>query len=220
MPIHHQVYGAVMISLLGERGELGGLAPYFDRLVRDMGALPGWRTPRAWAYVQSGRAEHARAEIEDLSRDGFAVFPRDTNFVPALAILAHAVGELGDAALAARVEPLLAPFGELWVVLGPGSSTLGPVAYALGVLQLVQDRLDDAVASFERALERAHRMRARPYLARARAGLADALRRRGAAGDELAADELHAGAVADAHALGMLRLQRELAAAATPRGSA
>ncbi len=70
--------------------------------------------------------------------------------------------------------------------------------------------------SFERAIERA-----RPYLARARAGLADALRRRGAPGDERAADELRAGAAADAHALGMLRLQRELAAAAPmPRGSA
>jgi hypothetical protein len=65
-------------------------------------------------------------------------------------------------------------------------------------------------------------MQARPYLARARAGLADALRRRGAPGDERAAGELRAGAAADAHALGMLRLQRELAAAAapTPRGSA
>ena len=131
-------------------------------------------------------------------------------FLPAMAMVAHALGQLGDAPLAARAEPLLAPYADLYVVYGIGSATAGPVAYSLGVLQLLQDRAHDAAASFAVAIERSQQMHARPYLARSRAGLAEALRRRGGPGDAERAAQLAALAEADARALGMLRLQREL----------
>ncbi len=63
------------------------------------------------------------------------------------------------------------------MVLGPSACTLGPVAYSVGALRLLLDRPADAAASFELALERSLAMRARPYEARSRAGLAAALRR-------------------------------------------
>jgi hypothetical protein len=148
--------------------------------------------------------------VEELSADEFAAFPRDINFVPGLVICAHAVGELDDAELAGRIEPLLEPYRELWLVTGTVGVTLGPVAYALGLVQLTQDRPDDAVASFELALERAGRMRARPYVARSRVGLAEALRRRPQQDDAGRAEELAELAAADARELGMTRLQREL----------
>ena len=78
------------------------------------------------------------------------------------------------------------------------------------MLQLLQDRHDEAAASFERALELSARMRARPYEARSLAGLAEALRRRGEPGDEALSEELSARARAEARALGMRRLEREL----------
>jgi DNA-binding SARP family transcriptional activator len=211
-------YGAELISMHNERDELGLVAPFFEELVREMDGFPGWRAPLAWAKVQSGRAEEARRDIEDLATDDFAAIPRDTNFLPVLSIVAHAVGELRDAELAARIEPHLAPFADSWVVLGPGASTLGPVAYSLGVLQLARDRHGEATASFERALELSGKMRARPYEARSRAGLAEALRRRGEPGDAARADELSTRAKAEARALGMRRLERELdqAPAITP----
>jgi hypothetical protein len=130
--------------------------------------------------------------------------------LPTLAIATHAIGELGDVGLAAATEPLLAPFATSWVVFGAGSGALGPVAYSLGLLRLLQGRHDDAIASFETALELCGPMRARPYAARSRAGLADALRGRAQPGDAARADELSALAVADARELGMTRLQREL----------
>jgi DNA-binding SARP family transcriptional activator len=213
-------YGAELISIQNERDELGLAAPFFEQLVGEMDALPGWRAGLAWAKLQAGRAEEARCEIEELSAGGFAALPRDTNFLGSLSIVAHAVGELRDAELAARVEPQLAPFADSWVVLGPGASTLGPVAYCLGLLQLVQDRHDEATASFERALELSGKMRARPYEARSCAGLAEALRRRGAPGDEARAAELSARARAEARALGMRRLERELDQAPVPLQSA
>jgi hypothetical protein len=181
-----------------------------EQLVREIGGLPGWRIALAWAYVQASRPERGRAELEAMSADGFAALPHDANLLPSLAMAAHAIGELGDAELAARVEPLLEPFRELWVIFGIGVSTLGPAAYSLGLLQLVQDRADEAVATFELALERSTRMRARPYVARSRAGIAEALRRRGSPADAARAEELSALAAADARELGMTRLQREL----------
>ena len=70
--------------------------------------MPAWRAPLAWAYAQAGRAEVHRV-LAELCRDGFAVLPRDVNFDAGLAILAHVADELGDAGLAAEIEPLLRP---------------------------------------------------------------------------------------------------------------
>ena len=120
-------------------------------------------------------------------------------------------------ALAARAEPLLEPFRELWVVFGLGASTLGPVAYSLGLLQLVQDRPDDAAATFELAIELSLRMRARPYVARSRAGWPTRCGGAARRGEAARAEELSALAAADARELGMSRLQRELGAAVSVR---
>jgi hypothetical protein len=210
MPALLQTYAIEMLALLNERDELGRLTPLVEQMVREIGALPGWRAALAWTHVQAARPERARTELAAISANRFAAFPRDAHFLPSLALVAHAVGELGDAGLAVQAEPLLAPFRELWVVFGLGSVTLGPVAYSLGLLQLVQDRPAEAAETFELALERSLRMGARPYVARSRAGLAHALRRRGAPTDAARAEELAALAAADARDLGMTRLQREL----------
>ncbi len=213
LPLLLAIYGGHLMGLLNERDELGTEVSFFERLVREMGGQPGWRAPLAWAQVQDGQLERGRRELEDLSAEEFAAIPRDINFVPALVICSHAIGELEDAELARRAEPLLGPYRELWTVTGTVGVTLGPVAYALGLLQLAQDRPDAAIASLELALERASQMRARPYVARSRAGLAAALRRRAQPGDGGRAEELAELAAADARELGMLRLQRELGSA-------
>jgi hypothetical protein len=186
------------------------MVPFAERMKRESRGLPGWQAPLAWCLVQAGRAGEGRAELERLSADGFAALPQDINFVPAMAFAAHAIGQLQDPELAARAEPLLEPFRDLWVVFGVGGSTLGPAAYSLGLLQLVRGDVDAAIPTFELALEQSQRMRARPYVARSRAGLADALRRRGAPGDAARAEELSAVAATDARELGMSRLAREL----------
>jgi hypothetical protein len=81
-------------------------------------------------------------------------------------------------------------------------------------MQLLQDRAEDAAASFERALERSRTMRARPYEARSQAGLAAALRRCGGTVGAARAEALSEQAASTARELGMLRLQRELGLAA------
>ena len=156
-PIHAQIHGANLLLVLNERSELGPRIAFFERLAQQV-AAPGWRPALAWAQAQAGRSELARELIEAMSADGFSAMPRDSNFIPRLAQLAHAIGELGDAELAARVEPLLAPYGGYWVVFGPSAAcTLGPVAYSVGILQLLLDRPAEAAAAFELALERSRR---------------------------------------------------------------
>ena len=209
-PIHLQDYGVEMIALRNEQDRMGELTGYFERLVREIGAVPGWRSAVIWSHVQGGRIERARAELDELRRDGFAVLPRDTNFIPSLTVVSHVAGELGDATLAGEVEPLLRPYSETWVVLGPGPATLGPVAYCLGLLLLVQGEADAAVKRLETALEKCLLMRARPYEARSRFSLSQALRQRDAAGDVARAETLEGEARALAEELGMSRLRREL----------
>jgi hypothetical protein len=211
-----QFYGVEMIALRGEQLRLGELVPHFERLVREVGALPGWRTALAWGYAQSGRAELAREQFEALREEGFRALPRDANFVPACAILSHIAGELGDAEMAAALEPMLRPEARYWVVLGPGPATLGPVSYALGLLSALLGDLDRAEADFRDAIARAEGMRATPYVAHAQAGLATVLRRRAAGGDAGEAGQLEAAALATAEALDMPRLLRDLGVGAAP----
>ena len=200
-------YAIEMVALLNERDELGRLTPLVEQMVREIGALPGWRAALAWAHVQAAPPGAGTRRARGAQRGRFAAFPRDANFLPSLAMVAHAVGELGDAALAARAEPLLAPFRELWVVFGHRRGRRSdPSPTRSGSSSSCRTGADDAAETFELALERSMRMRARPYVARSRAGLAEALRRRAAPGDAARAEELSALAAADARELGMTRL--------------
>ena len=213
-----QYFGAAMIALLNEQDRLGDLVDPLEELVRDAGALPGWRTALAWALAQAGRPDAAREQLDFLRADNFAVIPHDANYLAALAIIAHIAGELGDAELAAEVEPLLRPHTNFWVVLGVGAATLGPVAYSVGLLNNLRGRPERAAQYFTVALEKSEVMGARPYVARSQIGLADALRRRSAPGDADRATAIEEEALATARELGMVRLLRETQADAVPQG--
>ena len=210
MPVLLQYRATQQIMLLHERDGLGALVPFAERMRRASRGLPAWQAPLAWCLVQAGQRERARAELDELSANGFTTLPVDINFLPGMAFAAHAIAQLEDAELAARGAPRLVPYADLWVVGGVGGLTVGPVAYSLAILQLVAGDAEASMPTFELAIERSERMRARPYVARSRAGMAEALRRRAGPGDAARAEELSALAAADARELGMTRLLREL----------
>ena len=108
-----QEYGVAMLVARGEQLRMGELAEEFETFAERFRELPAWHTCLAWAYAQAGRLDAARAELEALRRDDFALLPRDVNFDPGLAMLAHAAAELGDAELAAEIEPHLRPLRRL-----------------------------------------------------------------------------------------------------------
>jgi len=204
-----QFFGVEMIAMRNEQLRMDEISEHFGRLAREIAALPGWRTPVVWAHVQAGRLDMAYAQLEEIRRDDFAVLPPDANFDAALAIVSHIAGELDDAELAAQVEPLLRPLAEYWVVLGPAPATLGPVAYCLGLVNLIRGELDAAERDFDLALEKSRAMRARPYEAHSLFGRSEVLRRRG---DEERAAEQREQALAIARELDMTRLLRDAGA--------
>ena len=204
-----QEYGTVLMLLRSEQLRLGELTDSIEAITRAVPDMFAWRGPLAWAYTQGGRTAEARAELALLRKDHFAALPRDVNFDVGLAILAHVADELGDVELAADIEPVLRPLADLWIVFGIGIGTLGPVAYSLGVCNLLAGRFDMAVGDFEAAIAKCRSMGARPYQAHASLRLARALVRRGAPGDAERAVTLEAEALAIAHELGMPRLLRD-----------
>jgi DNA-binding SARP family transcriptional activator len=204
-----QSYGVEMLQLRNEQLRLGELADHYLQLVETISAIPAWRSALAWAHVQGGSLDLARSEIDLLRQDDFALLPRDANLVVASAILGHIAGELGDADLAAAVEPLLRPSAPYWVVMGYGPATLGPVAFTLGLACQLMGRLEQAVEDFELALELCGRMRARPYLAHTQIHLAQVLEQRRAAGDAARARALREEGLRAARELDMVRLLRD-----------
>ena len=93
---------------------------------------------------------------------------------------AHFAYATGDRELAARVREELAPHRGKWLVALYGCDISGPVDLWLGLVDLALGRCDDAVEELTAARWSAERMRARPWVARARRHLAEALRAQGA----------------------------------------
>src|SRR3954454_7219681 len=172
-----------MLQLRNEQSRLGELAEHYEELLSDVGPLPAWRAALAWSHVQGGRPDAARGVLESLRGDGIAAIPRDANYLPALAVIAHVAGELRDADLAAEVEPLLRPYTDLWVVLGPGPATLGPVAYSVGLTNLVAGNHERAAQYFVVATEKSSAMHACPFPAPSPTGMAPSLPGRGSSSD-------------------------------------
>lgn len=104
-----------------------------------------------------------------------------------LASLGQMALKAGDLDLVSRCYDALVDYSDACATLGLlGSCWCGPVAYWLGKLAHGLGRLDDAAKCFEKALEIAVRMGARPYIARTHAFAADIARDAG--DDKLAAD--------------------------------
>jgi hypothetical protein len=204
-----QEHAGVLLRLRDEQLRLGELAEQLEVFTREILGLPAWHVPLAWAHAQAGRVDEAHAVLDPVRRDRFAALPRDVNFDAALAMLAHTAEELGDRELAAEIEPLLRPLADFWVVLGMGTGSLGPVAYCVGVCNLLIGRVDSAVGDFEAAIAKCRQVRSRPHEAHASLRLSWALRRRGARGDVERAAGLEASALAIGRELGMARLLRD-----------
>ena len=188
-------------SMLQYHAACDAAAPQRARRARpaDAASWSGWSRPGRLAGMarrrspgrtsQAGRPELARAEIEAMSADGFAAVPRDSNFLTRLAQVAHAIGELGDAELAAAAG---AAARAVRRVLGrvraraPRRSGRSPTRSACSGFSRTGRTTRSRRSS--RRSSCSERMRARPYVARSRAGLAEALRRRAGPGDAARAE--------------------------------
>jgi DNA-binding SARP family transcriptional activator len=100
---------------------------------RNSPAGSAWWTVLAWIWAEQGRDEDARAVMDRLAEDDFAVLEWDMNWISAIAELTEACRLLNDAKHAAILYRQLLPFAGRIVTCARGAQAYGPVDYYLGL---------------------------------------------------------------------------------------
>jgi DNA-binding CsgD family transcriptional regulator len=209
-------YMGVIASLHFMQGRLGEVVELARDAATRFPAMVVFRTALAAALAEAGRADQARAEVEQLAAEDLAAVPRDPGWSFSLASLALACYHLGEAEVALKLHRLLEPYADRNIVTGRvGAICLGPAAYFLGLLDLTLGLPEQAVRRFEHAAALADRMQARPMVAMSRAGQAQALLALDRPGDRQQAAVLLDEVTATAEALGIRGLGEQVGALRT-----
>jgi len=194
------------------RREQDRLAEVEDVNLSSIDAFPWYpvhRAERGLLLAETGRPGEAQAVLDELARDGYAVFYRDNGWLLETAITSEFAAILEDRNAARVLYDDLSPFSELHAA-GWAEGSVGAVSRYLGLLAETLGRLDEAVAHLEYGERFNERMGAGPWVARTRADLARVLQRRGHTDDRGRAVTLLARARADAEGLGMVALMKSL----------
>jgi tetratricopeptide (TPR) repeat protein len=165
---------------------------------------------QAHGLLAAGRREEARALLPAGLGEidvGWVLGPARSIY---LAMVAEVAYQLGDADAARWVRDQLIGQADRFIVAAGAVGCAGAVSRVLGLCALTLDQLDDAVRWLRQAVASNRRIGAAPFLARAQAELAIALRRRSRAGDAQQARQLLAEAASVAAELGMAVLTREI----------
>lgn len=165
------------------------------------------------AQLQARLGEHggAREAYERAIEPALTWHQSWWSYLMSLDTLVDVAAFLGETRHMPALYDKLAPYAGLHVIIG-GIALVHysrPVAATLGVLAAGMERLDDAVAHFDDALNKAEHMRAIPCAARIRTRLAATLLRRDAEGDDARAHALIAEAADTAARVGMPEVLRE-----------
>ena len=209
------LYGSLRGMALMEQGTPREAAFMADLLLDAARHRPGhlFEASLAGMLATFGRVSEAGAELQRVLPQALgASGPR---WLGAMAALAMAASATGDRDAAGALYAALAPYRGRMAIQGGANWTAGPVSYYLGLLAGALGRWDEAAGLFSEAAALAGQIGALPFLAHARAGLADALVARAGPGDVEAAEEQRQQARSIADRLGMTVL---LAALVPPAG--
>lgn len=128
-----------------------------------------------------------------------------------LRLRAQAAAASADPQRCDDARDALAPHRGEWMVALFGCDVSGPVDHWLALIDVAQQRWDDAIAGFTSARESADRLGARTWSLIARTGLVNALAGRGNPDDAATLAALRATTAQQAAALGMTQLLHRLA---------
>ncbi len=201
-----QVFATQFYVLCRERQLQDQIEPIVRGIVEQFPELPGAHSGLALLHADRGKVEEARAEMDLLAPDRFAMVPRNPDWLNSISTLVLASVELPGAPHAATLYELLAPYRTRIVVSGLGILCLGSVSHYLGLLATRLGRFDDAEACFEEAVAAEERLEAPAWCAYTRYEQAVLYLTRRAPGDEARAAALVAAARPVAEAHGMRRL--------------
>ena len=186
-------YGAQLSEIRYDQGRLDEIVEFFAQAAADNPGLPVLRAAIARNLCELNRLDEARAMIENDVAEGFAAFPYNGTWLPAMACLAEACAFTGQRAGGHRLYDLLVPWSTQVVCVGPTNQ--GPVALYLGLLSVLLGRDDDADVHFGRSLTLSEGLRAPYWSARTRFEWAKMLRRRARGDDEDVARAMLASAL-------------------------
>jgi tetratricopeptide (TPR) repeat protein len=182
-----QYYAIQLLAVRREQGRMGELEQAARQLVEANPRRPAWRAVLATILSESGRANEARAEFEELAADGFATIPPDGDWLTTMTLLCDVCVAVGDVTRAQDLYSAMLPYADGNVVAGVGVACLGPTARVLGKLAGMTGNGSAAAAHFERALEISARLETPLWLAHSQLDYASAIGR-GNRAFELASD--------------------------------
>lgn len=192
------------------RGRLGEVTEMIEveaDVARAWGVWPAWETGLALSYLQRGDRGRADRQLETIEFDRLASIDRMELLRPVFCgVAAMLLVETGDAERARVLTDLMDGMDDLWTIFGPGAPTFGPRSLLRGEMYLVQGRDREAATALENAIVTCEEMSARPFLARARLALAEALRRTGHPDGPERSEALRGQGLALARDLGMAPL--------------
>ena len=120
----------------------------------------------ARALAAVGRTDEARRLLDDLADGGFAAIPRNIRWHGTIVEVAHLCADLGDAARADALRPLLLPVAQEHGVLPLAICYGGPVSRCLARIAELLGESDEAHHRYEEALDACRGLGARPMQAR------------------------------------------------------
>ncbi len=190
-----------------EQGRVGEELETVRASVDEFPWYPLHRAALACLLVDIGRDVEAREVFEEMSRDEFRMFYRDSEWLFGICIAAEACALLNDVGAAATLYGQLEPYAGRHAI-GHAEGSVAAVDRYLGLLAATLGRLDDAERHLAASVELNTALGARPWTAHAQHDLAVLLRRRGGQGDPARADALDRAARETAVALGMALAER------------
>ncbi|MGH2860253.1 MAG: hypothetical protein ACRDLT_01960, partial [Solirubrobacteraceae bacterium] len=146
------LYTGQLYCLYREQGRLGELVPAVEMAVAQNSNLPVFRCALALAHAESGQLPQAAEQLRQIGLDGLGAIPRDSTWTTSLVALSDTAATLADAAWAAALLPLVAPYGGTLLAATKGMACLGAADRLLGRLHRTLGDPDAAERGFEAAL--------------------------------------------------------------------
>jgi hypothetical protein len=162
-------------NLFNIRLHQGRTAEVIDAVEHCAKRFPGIRAfvgAAAVCAAEIGDLDRCRARLDDLAADLDGI-RLDLNWLPAMAMAAHAAAELRDEARAADLQRLLRPHRHLFV--DNASTFFGSVEHYLGMASAAIGDWEEVDASFTAALAAHEALHSPPLLARTQVEYARAL---------------------------------------------
>jgi tetratricopeptide (TPR) repeat protein len=195
---------SLMYRLHYERGRLGEIESLIAAMVETQPEVVTWRIALAGIYANTDKFELARAQLEVLAADDFAMVPRNNLWLVTIAGAARTAGVVGALDIAAWALEAMRPFAHC-IAITPVSYEQ-PVGMSLGTAAAALGRWDDAEQLFAQALDVSERLGAPTFVAVTRVAWALALTNRGESGDVERARAMATLSLATAEELGLGRV--------------